>query len=211
MPDVQPHLTRDELLVWRDEGQGDRDRIVTHLASCAACRGVAAEIARVHPAEGAIPATFRPADFIAHGERLGPRPSATRIWRLIPVPLAALLLLGVVLLPRWLDRQSVGDSALRGGDARITLVRPIDVTIPAQDLIFEWQANAELDGGRVNVVDLTAPDAPLIRRDVRGVRYEPSAEERRRLPAGRELRWFVEYQDSRGVTVTSAAGRFTLR
>jgi hypothetical protein len=210
MPDVPLHLTRDELLVWRDEGQGDRDRIVSHLAGCAGCRRVAAELERARPAEGAAPATFLPADFIAHGERLGPRPSKTQLWKLIPLPLAALLVLGVFLLPRWLDR-GAGESTLRGGDDRIALVRPIGVTIPAQDLVFEWKTSAELDRGRLNVFDLAAPGEPLIRRDVTAIRYEPTAEERRRLPTGRELRWFVEYQDSRGVTITSAAGRFTLR
>jgi hypothetical protein len=209
MPDL--HLTRDELLVWCDQGQGDRDRIVTHLASCAACRGVAAEIERARPVDEATPATFRPADFIAHGERLGPRPSTARIWKLAPLPLAAVLILGVFLLPRWLDRQGSGESTLRGGDDRITLVRPIDAALSAQDLVFEWKTSAELDRGRLNVFDVAAPGEPLIRREVTTGRYEPTAEERQRLPAGRALRWFVEYQDSRGVTVTSAAGRFTLR
>jgi hypothetical protein len=209
MPDV--HLTRDELLVWCDQGQGDRNRIVTHLASCAACRRVAAEIERVRPVDEATPAVFRPADFVAHGERLGPHREASRIWRLVPLPLVAVLILGVFLLPRWLDRQDSGESTLRGGDDRITLVRPIDATLSAQDLVFEWTTSAELDRGRLNVFDVAAPGEPLIRREVTTRRYQPTPEERQRLTAGRALRWFVEYQDSRGVTVTSAAARFTLR
>lgn len=208
MPDT--HLTHDELLGWRDEGEGDRHRIVTHLASCAACRRLAAELERARPAQDAAPATFRPADFIPRGEGLGSRPSPMRRWKLIPLPLAAVLLLGVFLLPRWFQ-QGAGVSTLRGGDDRIALVRPLDVTLPAQDLVFEWHTRADLDRGRLNVFDLAAPGEPLIRRDVTAVRYDPTPEERRRLPTGRELRWFVEYQDSRGVTVTSAAGRFTLR
>lgn len=49
------HLSSAELVAWRDAGTGDRDRIVTHLAACAACRHAAAELERERPAESARP------------------------------------------------------------------------------------------------------------------------------------------------------------
>ena len=37
-------------------------------------------------------------------------------------------------------------------------------------------------------------------------RYEPSPEERTRLPKGCELYWFIDYRNARAVTVTILSG-----
>jgi hypothetical protein len=202
------HLSASELTRWRDHGEGDRDRIVGHLALCAACRHAAAELERHRPVDGA--SQFEPRDFVAQGYRAGSpaaRSGATR--RLVYVAAAAVILLGAVLVPSWWRERS--DSALRGGETAVTLVGPVETTVSAQDLAFEWRAESGVDRLRLHVVAIDDPATPLIDRDVNGTRYEPAADERSRLRPGTELHWFIEYRDGGTATGTSPAARFRVR
>jgi len=210
MPEL--HLSRDELIVWRDEGAGDRDRIVTHLAACGACRQVAASLERLRPPD-ALPARFVPRDFVARGYSVRPG-AAVRSpwWRFMPIAAAAAVILAVVFVPAWLRRNQDSASVLRGGDARVTLIRPVDITTPVEELTFEWKAESGLDRARLSAFDLDNAAEPLIRRDVAAAtRYEPTAEERNRLPRGRELYWFVEYGGGGSTSATSPAARFRVQ
>src|SRR5262245_48020190 len=114
------HLSNAELLRWRDEGAGDRARIVAHLASCPACRQLAAELERERPAD-TPPARFDPKEFAPAGHRaFGRRPAGARLaW----MAAAAALLVAAVWIPaRLWDRSG---PTLRGGTTPVTLLRPV--------------------------------------------------------------------------------------
>ena len=204
------HFSRSELAGWRDRGEGDRDRIVGHLAACAACRHAAAELERERPLDAGVqPEHFRSRDFVAAGLRAGGR--STQGFhvprRLAYLAAAASLVLAVFIVPALLRDGS--DSAVRGGGAVVTPVTPVNATVPIDSLTFEWTAGAAAGPLRLVVVALDDAGTPLIDRDVTGTRYEPTADERRRFQAGREYHWFVEYRGAGGGT--SAAARFRLR
>jgi len=202
------HLSRSELIRWRDEG-GAREGIVTHLAGCAACREIAADLERDRPVD-AEPQRFHAEDFAPTGYRIGSPQTRKSSWtsRLIYVAAAAGIVLAVVYLPAWLRERS--ESALRGGEVPVVLVQPVDQAVFVQDLVFDWKAGPGVDRFRLFVVAIDNPAKPIIEREVAGLRYEPTEEERSRIRPGSELHWFIEYRDGTA-TVTSPAARFRLR
>jgi hypothetical protein len=203
------HLSREELTAWRDEGTGDRDRLVSHLAACAACREAAAEVERDRPAD-VHPQRFDPADFVASGYRAG-QPAAPRMahrWIWVAAT-AALLALAVIPLTRP-GRDDDQSSAMRGDTQAIVPIRPVDQTVAAGELTFEWKGTGDGERVRLTVVDLGRPSEPLIDREVAGTRYEPLPEERARLQPGQSLHWYVEVRGG-GATRTSPAARFRVR
>jgi hypothetical protein len=206
MPDL--HLSRAELTAWRDEAVGDRRRIITHLAACAACREIAADVERSRPADSG-PLRFDPGDFVAHACRAGalvaPRGSATR-WSWLA---AAAALVAVALVPMWIARSRESPDVMRGGQAAVALVQPVDVAVSVDELTFEWKGTAGVDRVRLNVVDLDRAGEPLIEREVSGSQYQPSPEERRRFRPGQSLHWYVELLGGPGGT--SPAARFRVR
>jgi predicted anti-sigma-YlaC factor YlaD len=205
---AEAHLSDAELTRWRDHGEGDRARIVAHLALCTSCRHAAAELERHRPVDGG-PSQFRPEEFVAHGYAAG-SPARTRLTaRLVYFAAAAAVLLGIVLVPSWWRERS--DSALRGGETPVTLIGPVDTTVSAQELGFEWRAESGVDRLRLRVVAIDDPAKPLIERDVSGTRYEPAADERSRLQPGSELHWFIEYREGGTATGISPAARFRVR
>jgi predicted anti-sigma-YlaC factor YlaD len=203
MSDV--HLSRDELIEWRDDGAGDRVRIVTHLATCAACRDIAADVERNRPAAH-VPSHFDAKDFVPSGYRAGksavsPRWARGWIW---PAAAAALVVLAFV--PVWLARSNGGPEVMRGAPALVP-VRPVDVSVSVDELSFEWRGTSADDRVRLNVVDLDRADEPLIEREVTGSRYEPTPEERRRFRSGQSLHWYVEARSGAGGTSPAASFR----
>jgi hypothetical protein len=206
------HLSRSELAGWRDHGAGDRDRVVAHLAGCEACRHLAAELERDRPLDaGALPERFPPRDFVPMGLRAGGRKARVSAGprRFAYLAAAASLALAVLVVPAWLRDRS--DPVVRGDGAVVAPVRPVDATIATGTLTFEWTAAANAGALRLYVVALDDAGTPLIDRDVSGTRYEPTADERSRLQAGREYHWFVEYRGGGAGAGTSASARFRLR
>jgi anti-sigma factor RsiW len=68
------HLLRDELIQWRDRGNAaDRERITSHLATCASCAAAYAELIRTAPATQ-MPIRFNPEEFVARGYAVRPDP-----------------------------------------------------------------------------------------------------------------------------------------
>jgi hypothetical protein len=204
------HLSREELIAWRDRGTGDRDLIVTHLASCGACREVAADVERNRPLQGG-PQRFEAGEFAARGYRVGQvsRPSQPA-WRWVWAAAAAALV-ALAVIPVWLSRLDDGPAVVRGGDVGITLVRPVDASVTIEELVFEWTRQVEAEGSRLQVFDLENPSQPIIARDVDGTRYEPTADERARMRRGRTLYWFIEFRNANGVTMTAPAAPFTVK
>jgi hypothetical protein len=203
------HLSTTELVRWRDDGAGDRDRIVGHLAVCAVCRHAAAELEQERPADVA-PSRFDPKEFVPAGYRAGARPAAPKTFtRLVYVAAAAVVVMAAVLVPAWLRDRA--DSTVRGGDTAVVLVRPVDATVALSDLAFEWKAEPGFERFRLTVVAVADPGKPVIDREVTATRYVPTDDERRRLSSGQSLHWFVEYRNAAGVVGTSPSARFTLR
>lgn len=205
MPDL--HLSHEELTAWRDQGTGDRAHIVAHLAACAACRTVAAEVERSRPAEGP-PVRFAVRDFVSRGYRARgpsavPRSAGAWVWLT-----AAAVVVALALVPVWLARVD-GPPVTRGDAAPIALVRPVDVSVVASELTFEWTGTSTGDRVRLNVVDLEKPGDPLIEREVEGSRYVPTLEERQRFRPGQSVHWYVEALG--GHAGTSPAARFRVR
>jgi hypothetical protein len=207
MSDV--HLSTAELLRWRDQGAGDRDRIVGHIAMCPACRRTAAELERARPAD-TDPVRFQPSDFAATGYDAGERrPVWFGVPRLAYLAAAAAVVLAVLVVPLWQRGQS--DSAVRGRTSPVVLVRPVDATVTAQDLAFEWRASAGVDRFRLIVTATDDAATPIVDRDVSDTRYVPTDAERAKLQPGRQLHWFVEYHTAGTATGTSPAARFRVR
>src|SRR5687768_47398 len=98
------HLSQSELAGWRDRGEGDRDRIVGHLAACAACRHAAAELERERPLDAGVqPEHFRSRDFVAAGLRAsGHLTQGSYVpRRLAYLAAAASLVLAAFIVPVW--------------------------------------------------------------------------------------------------------------
>jgi len=202
------HLSRDELIAWRDEGAGDRTRIVMHLARCEACREIAADVERNRPATNG-PARFDAADFVSRGyragtARAGSRSAVRRMWLA-----AAAALIVLALVPLWRTRLDRRPDTLRGNRTALVPVRPVDVSVSVDELSFEWRGASATDRVRLNVVDLERPDQPLIEREVAGSRYEPTPDERRRFRSGQSLHWYLEARGGSGGP--SAAASFRVR
>jgi hypothetical protein len=205
------HLTVDELRRWREGGtEADRARIVGHLAVCDACGARYAEVIRTRPAEAA-PARFEPADFVARGERVFAPGSARRWgWTTRWAPALAAALIVVAGLAYVIGRPRERDAAYRGVGAGVELVRPIDARVAAAELVFEWRADEQLGPFRLRVIDLAAPEKPVIDRENARSGYTPAGDERQRLKPGVMYRWFVEYRSASGGVETSPAGRFEI-
>jgi hypothetical protein len=84
-----------------------------------------------------------------------------------------------------------------------------DVSVSADELIFEWRGASATDRVRLSVVDLDRPDQPLLEREVTGARYEPTADERRRFRSGQSVHWYLERRSGSGGP--SPAARFRVR
>lgn len=202
------HLSRQELTAWRDAGAGDRDRIVAHLAACAACSAAATDVERDRPVEPR-PHRFNPAEFVPRGYRAGTTAAPPWAGRWIWLAATAALL-ALAVIPMRLGRDDSPSGAVRGGTPALAPVRPVDVAVAIDELTFEWTGLATGVGVRLTVVDLDRPAEPLIDRDVEGSRYEPLPEERRRFQPGQSLHWYVEVRGGTGAG-TSPAARFRVR
>ena len=138
------HLTRDELLRWRDHvPPADRDRIVGHLAVCDTCGALYAELVRTRPAEHPA-ARLDPAEFVERGYRAYAPSRASawtlRGWRAWSAVAAALVLVigGAILAPTLQQRPPLtsGGSEVRG--ASIQIVSPAGIVTPP--VTFRWSS-----------------------------------------------------------------------
>ena len=198
------HLTLEQMQRWHAEGAGDRDTIVSHLAACDACGLRYAELVRTAAPDTRAAfdvETFRAAGHRVGHWRLGRRATA---WR---VSAAAAAAAAVLVAAVYVSYPQFGPAPVyRGDQSGVRLVQPSGI-VDRADLVFVWEGP---EGAyRLRVVDLDAPDAPVIARDDVSSGYRPSAGELAALRAGVEYRWFVERPE--GDALTSPAARFSVR
>jgi hypothetical protein len=147
------HLTHDELVRWRDAGPAaDRERVLTHMAACEACRKEYAAMVRERsPAEPAAVSQ----ELLARGYAAYRAPRAASWWRspplLVGLPLAAAAVLAVILLPSArvpvLDRPA--DVQVRGSE--IQLIAPVGRVATATS--FRWSSPVAAGRFRLAVRD----------------------------------------------------------
>jgi len=197
------HFTDLELQRWRASGPGaDRERVVHHVAECAACATRYAEAIRLGDvADGPFREDVR--DFVAAGRAIGPR-AATPLWRrpwIVSLAAAAALTIGVV-VPRFVSRPADEAPAVLRGAAVQALTPSGTVDVPG--LSFAWSSGVASPRVRIDVgdasgvlqtIDATTSPTPL-----------PAAILDRLTP-GQEYWWRVTLLDERGAAITSSPRR----
>ena len=200
------HLTREELVAWRDRpSDSERTRVMEHLGACRPCASVYAELLRTAPV--AQPAHFNPADFVQRGYAAR-RPSAApgllssmsswAAWGSAITAAAALIL--VVSIGTQLS--SDPDDGLRG--SRIELTAP---TIAAnRPVVLEWSTGLAAANFTVEIKDAngtvvhqaTTGEKKLTLPDAIGAALRP----------GQTYTWTVTALDAGGQPITNAASTF---
>lgn len=194
------HFTDVELQRWRDNGpEGDRDRVVRHVAECAACARRYAAAIRTHDAVEPDPDV---ADFVAAGRRLGSR--AAPVWRrpwALSLGAAAAVAIAIV-APRFASHEEGSPaSVLRGG--AVQALTPSGET-SAADLRFGWSSGVSTGRFRIDIGDA---NGPIASSEAASSPWVPPAEIRARLRGGVTYWWQVAALDDRGSIVTSSARR----
>jgi hypothetical protein len=206
------HLTRDELLRWRDaHDAADRGRIVEHLAECDDCGAMYAELIRTRPAtEGPIALDAR--DFVAAGVAAGapsvPRRSwwrAPAVWIAIPATAAAALVLMTVISRPSIPPLSEPTSTTRG-----SALVPLSPAGPvAGRLEFRW--TSPFAASRYRIVVRDASGVVVLSHETTEERLVTDDATMRGLPRG-AYTWSVEALDATRRTIdTSRPQSFELR
>jgi hypothetical protein len=120
----------------------------------------------------------------------------------------AAIAVAVGVVGSYLWRQPAAVAVLSGGAAAPVVETPKDEVVPVGDLTFKWRAGRGRT--RLVVVDLSAPDRPIVDRVVDGDEYQPGNDERGRFVSGRQYHWYVEAQTD-GASRASTAAQFTVR
>jgi hypothetical protein len=202
------HLTRDELVAWRDRRPDvDRERVLSHLGGCRPCTAAYAELVRTAPA-GEPPVHFRPADFVQRGyavRRAARQPmwsSALGSWKVWGGTLsaAAALLLIVTLGPVSKPERP----EVRG--TKIELAAPVAAI--GRPVTLEWTSGLRAPKYAVVVTD--AAGAEIYRTTTTEPRATVPADASGKLRPGATYSWSVTALDADGQAVTSAAGTFSV-
>ena len=188
------HLTREQLLRWRDgHDESDRDRIVGHLAACDACGAAYAELMRTEPAADA-PLTLAPDDFVAAGIQAG-APAAPRRWwqsRATWIALPAAAAAALVLLTL------AGRPVMPEPDATIRGTNVVAMTPSGTiDRVSEFRWTSPYAAARYRVVVLDHRRAVVLSTETRD-EFLPAS-----VPSGKYV-WKVEALDASGSTIAAS-------
>ena len=205
------HLTRDELVRWRDAGSAmDRERVVTHLAACDACGAAYISLLDTVPVE-ATPVVLRRDDFLSRGELAGGGHgrllglAGRRLARPWPAmaALAAAAVLAVALLPGLRNTLVTSVPSPEPDTIRATtllLVAPVgEATVPFE---FTWRSPVQATRYRVDVMD---DDRRLLRSLTTNEERAPLTPELQSvLIPGARYQWTVTALDERGERLLSS-------
>jgi hypothetical protein len=200
------HVMREELIRWRDQGRAeDRDRIVSHLASCKSCAAQYAELVRTAPSEQS-PVRFDPADFVQRGYAVRNRsrvPSAViplMSWKPWTAGLsaAALLFLVLTIVP-----PSGYQSGTRGTEIELT-----SSGAAGQPPVIQWTTDIAAARFRVELLDPT--QKPVYETVTETNQATVPADISAGLRPGGVYTWKVTALDSDGTAVTSASQTFSI-
>jgi hypothetical protein len=182
------HLSPDELRQWFERGQAaDRERVITHLADCDACRRSLSALATATEIESTPSLTVAeavPKGYAARRPAPGLKGRSAWLRPAYGLAGAALVVLAVV----WLSTPGAGPDD--GGAVRsseLLAVAPVGATNATE---FRWESPFEATRYRVSIRDgndglvhfATVTASPLLLDD----------QTRRRLKAGESYTWQVE-------------------
>lgn len=197
------HLSREELIAWRDNPSGDvRDRVVGHLAECSACTATYAALVRTTPFADA-PSTLNAADFVARGRAAGSAsPRVITRW-LVPLAAAASLVMAVLLFRQGPEPEV---PVMRGG-AALAPRAPMGTVDLAREFLWDGLSDTPYR------FELSTTSGDLIHEArVRALRYELPQDVQSRLRGGVDYQWTVAQLDARGDTLdVSQPATFRIR
>jgi hypothetical protein len=202
------HLTRDELLAWRDApAETDRARIVGHLAVCDECGATYADLIRTRPADDAMSRfdhrAFADRGYAARQPRQG-RWLRPRV--LVPAAAAAAVLLALALPAMRTERSLPGDpDAVRG--SRLETIAPSGEI--AGPLEFRWMS--PFDGVRYVVAVTDASGNHIATRESETARMIADAPLDATLRPGVRYRWTVSAVGAGGDVIAASAPREFVR
>jgi hypothetical protein len=202
------HVMREELVRWRDEGRPeDRERMLSHLATCKSCSETYAELVRTAPAR-MKPEHFDPADFVKRGYAARQRAAAKASvpvwmsWKMWAGALsaAALVLLVIVTVP------GPGSTTNLTRGSRIELVTPATVTAPLS--LLEWRSGLAADRFRI---ELTDANGALVYQGYTSMQQIALPPELAAIfVPGRSYTYTITALDRDGQAVTSASGTISI-
>jgi hypothetical protein len=197
------HLSRDELIGWRDSPADERRAaIVGHLAECGRCAAVYAELVRTRPSS-AEPETLNPSDFVLRGRAAGNQsPRLNPRW-FVPLAAAAGIVMAVFLFPRNPDP----DTPVMRGGAALAPQAPTGTVDAVRE--FSWDGPADASYR----LELSIAGGDLLHEArVRGTRYQLPPDVQARLKSGGDYQWTVMQLDVRGdIVEASRPATFTIR
>jgi hypothetical protein len=206
------HFSDIDLQQWRDAGPGaDRERVVAHLAVCAACAARYADAIRSRPLQAPgqadAPAGFDAADFVAAGVRAAARPTVVPFRRLrwiLPQAAAAVLAIAFV-IPRG-TRDDGAPPTFRGGG--IHALSPSGV-VDRAGVEFVWSSAIAADRFQIDIGDATGVLYSGVSTTPRMPMPRAVAD---RLRPGVDCWWTVTALDRSGAPVTKSERRtFSVR
>jgi hypothetical protein len=204
---MMAHVMREEMLRWRDQGRPeDRERMLTHLASCPSCAREYAEIIRTAPVVP-VPQHFDAGDFVKRGYAVRATTASQarqgwlvswKMWAGVLSAAAVLTLVvstGLVPVPG-----SGGGGTTRGASIELVTPEP-SATAPA---VLEWRSGLVPERFRVELTD--ASGTVLYRVDTTETNLVLPEEIRRQLVPGGSYQYTVAALDADGEVITSASG-----
>jgi hypothetical protein len=201
------HLSREELLRWRDRGAtDDRDRVVSHLAACGSCATAYAELTRIAtPPVAERPTHFDPADFVARGYAVQRRmrPSRSMLGLSWKVWAGALSAAAVLLVIVTLGPEQGGDVS-RG--ATIGITAPTAVTDHPE--IVTWTSGIAATRFRVELVD--SDGAPVFQTITNTSRVVLPDDRRAALSRGHSYTWKITALDKDNQPIMTGAKTFAI-
>ncbi len=193
------HFTQAELERWRGAGPGaDGERVIAHLAGCAACARSYAEAIRERPLEAGAVSDVR--DFVDAGYRASKAATipVPRRW-LLPLAAAAILVVGSLTFP--FLRHEAPAPVLRGSGIQ-TLAPAGEVVVDS--VVFEWSSGLRAVRFRIEV---GSGDRAIYTNETSASKFPAPEHLKQLLRAGGGYWWTVTALDGAGNAAASSPRR----